>query len=224
MNEARSLLRKESHGVLATISLDLPGYPFGSLTPYSLDEQANPVVLVSDIAQHTKNMKADSRVSLTVIENGDQNSGRLTFVADAVRVEDDLVAECYFRNYPAAREYGQAHSFGFYKLELKRARYIAGFGKIFWQERGEFLFANPFWGEAEKRVIDHMNSDHQAALIKYCTKYKELTLSCEDQVSMTGIDAEGFDLLLNKTKLRFEFEEEISTSDEARAVLVAMAA
>ncbi|MBT6843654.1 MAG: HugZ family protein [Candidatus Melainabacteria bacterium] len=224
MNEARSLLRQEAHGVLATISLDLPGYPFGSLTPYSLDQQGNPIILVSDIAQHTKNIQADSRVSLTVVENGDQNSGRLTFVADATRVEDDLVAESYFKHYPSARHYGEAHSFGFYRLELKRARYIAGFGKIFWVEPDEFLQTNPFWGEAEKRVVDHMNADHANALVKYCTKYKELSIADEDQLSMTGIDAEGFDLLLNKMKLRFEFEEEISTSDEARAVLVAMAA
>ena len=224
MNEARSLLRQEAHGVLATISLDLPGYPFGSLTPYSLDERCNPIILVSDIAQHTKNIKADSRISLTVVEDGDQNSGRLTYVADAIRVEDDLVADGYFRNYPAARQYGQAHSFGFYRLELKRARYIAGFGKIFWVEPDEFLQTNPFWGEAEKRVVDHMNADHADALVKYCTKYKELSITEEDQLAMTGIDAEGFDLLLNKTKLRFEFKEVISTSDEARSVLVAMAA
>ena len=222
MNEARSLLRKQSHGVLATVSLELPGYPFGSLTPYSLDQNASPIILVSDIAQHTKNMKADPKVSLTVLEDsdGEQNKGRLTFVADAVKVEDELVAESYYRNYPAAREYSSAHSFSFYRLELKRARYIAGFGKIFWVD--EFSLKNPFWGETEKKIVDHMNSDHQEAMSKYCKNYKKLEVATEDELSMTGIDSEGFDLVLNKAKLRFEFEQAISTAEEARNTLVAM--
>ena len=65
---ARQLFLQESFGVLSTISVDLPGYPFGSVTPYCADEQGRPVLYISHIAQHTRNILADSRVSLTVFE------------------------------------------------------------------------------------------------------------------------------------------------------------
>src|SRR6185436_5172720 len=92
-NAARTLLLEESFGVLSTVSLDLPGYPFGSVTPYCLDRQCRPVVYISPIAQHTRNIMADSRVSLTVIEKSDsgdvQAHGRLTYIADAIQVDGD---------------------------------------------------------------------------------------------------------------------------------------
>ena len=66
---ARELLLKHSYGVLSTISVDVSGYPFGSVTPYCADEQCRPVIYISRIAQHTKNIIADSRVSLTVVED-----------------------------------------------------------------------------------------------------------------------------------------------------------
>ena len=81
-NEARRLFLQQSFGVLSTISLDVPGYPFGSVTPYCADRQCRPVIYISRIAQHTRNVLADPRVSLTILEHGDsddvQARGRLT--------------------------------------------------------------------------------------------------------------------------------------------------
>src|SRR5436190_6259417 len=106
---ARRLLLQESFGVLSTISLDVPGYPFGSVTPYCLDEQCRPVIYISHIAQHTRNIVADSRVSLTVVENGGpsndvQAQGRITCMANAELVQDaslSAVRERYFRYFPS---------------------------------------------------------------------------------------------------------------------------
>src|SRR6266566_1497056 len=85
---ARELFLQQSSGVLATLSIDVPGYPFGSVTPYCVDNQCRPVIYISHIARHTKNIIADSRVSLTVVEdNGGsddvQAQGRVTCIADA---------------------------------------------------------------------------------------------------------------------------------------------
>jgi len=66
---ARDLLLQESFGVLSTMSLDVPGYPFGSVTPYCVDDECRPLIYISHIAQHTRNIIADPRVSLTVVEN-----------------------------------------------------------------------------------------------------------------------------------------------------------
>src|SRR5213078_3173019 len=105
-NEARRLFLQQSFGVLSTISLDVPGYPFGSITPYCADRQCRPVIYISSIAQHTQNILADPRVSLTVLENADsgdvQARGRLTCIANArpLSPDEDDVRERYFRYFP----------------------------------------------------------------------------------------------------------------------------
>lgn len=142
ITKARNLLLNESHGVLSTHALDMPGYPFGSLVPYSTDSCGQPVILISDIAQHTKNIKANNKVSLTIVEPGQENvqaHGRLTYIADVKEAKDPAVQERYFNDFPEARRYGEAHNFGFYILELVRARFIGGFGAIFWIEKDELL-------------------------------------------------------------------------------------
>src|SRR5262245_52832421 len=89
---ARSLFLSRSFGVLSTISLDVPGYPFGSLTPYCVDRAGNPVIYTSFIAQHTKNFLADSKVSLTVVEAATDSTdiqayGRVTCIGDVQRID-----------------------------------------------------------------------------------------------------------------------------------------
>jgi putative heme iron utilization protein len=149
MNEtdiARQLLLEQTFGVLSTISLDVPGYPFGSVTPYCVDRHCRPVIYISTIAQHTRNILADPRVSLTVFEgNGDpdgvQARGRLTFVANARRTRKDEadVHERYFRYFPSSRQYEKTHDFEFFLLEPVRIRFIGGFGRIYWLEPDEFM-------------------------------------------------------------------------------------
>src|SRR5688572_14619929 len=136
-NAARALMLTESFGVLSTISVDVEGYPFGSVTPYCMDRMCRPIIYISPIAQHTKNIVADSRVSLTVIENGAsedvQAQGRVTCLANAIQSDDDRDAsERYFRHFPSSRQYDRTHAFNFFRLELVRVRFIGGFGQIFW--------------------------------------------------------------------------------------------
>jgi heme oxygenase (biliverdin-IX-beta and delta-forming) len=221
IHAARALFLKESFGVLSTISLDVPGYPFGSIVPYCLDELCRPVIYISHIAQHTKNIVADSRVSLTVMErnvNSDdvQAHGRVTCIANAQSIgsHESEVRERYFRYFPSTRQYEQTHDFAFFRLELVRVRFIGGFGQIYWVEPSEFLTQNPFSFQQELRVIDHMNKDHADALRHYAGGAPAV---------MTGIDAEGFDLLLSGKKLRLEFETPVRDMEQARQALIAMA-
>lgn len=218
---ARTLFLKEGFGVLSTISLDVPGYPFGSIVPYCADELCRPVIYISHIAQHTKNILADSRVSLTVMEknlNSDdvQAHARLTCIANAQSIGDHEsdVRERYFRYFPSARQYEQTHDFAFFRLELVRMRFIGGFGQIFWVEPREFITQNPFSFQQELRIIEHMNKDHADALRHYAGGAPSV---------MTGIDAEGFDLIASDKKLRLEFETPVHNMEEARQALVAMA-
>src|SRR5436309_13298251 len=99
-----------SFGVLSTISIDMPGYPFGSVTPYCVDNQCRPIIYISHIAQHTRNILADSRVSLTVVEgsggsNDVQARSRDTCVANYRPTGDEGAdaRERYFRYFPSAQ-------------------------------------------------------------------------------------------------------------------------
>jgi heme iron utilization protein len=219
-NAARALLLQESFGVLSTVSLDLPGYPFGSVTPYCTDRMCRPIIYISHIAQHTKNIVADSRVSLTVVEKGTsddvQAQGRVTCIGDARPVDrgDDDVRERYFRYFPSARQYERTHDFEFFRVELVRVRFIGGFGQIFWVEPAGFMVANPFSPAEEARIVQHMNKDHADALSRYVGG---------GPAEMAGIDGEGFDVLQARKRVRIPFATPVKNMEEARKALVEMA-
>jgi heme iron utilization protein len=217
---ARRLFHQESFGVLSTNSLDLPGYPFGSVTPYCADAAGEPIIYISRIAQHTKNIQADRRLSLTVVDsasnsNDVQARGRLTLIGDGVPVESHVsgISERYFRYFPEARQYEQTHDFLFFRIELVRIRFIGGFGRIHWIDPDDFRLANPFSAIQESRIVGHMNDDHAAALRHY---------TGGGAATMTGIDSDGFDVLVEGRKRRITFDRPVHTMEEAREALVAM--
>ncbi len=154
------------------MSLELPGYPFGSVTPFVMTHEGELVIFVSSIAQHTRNMRADSKVSLTAVEPGSGNKqalGRVTVVGDAVAVPEpalESVSKRYFRFFPEAEEYVGTHDFSFYWIESRRIRYIGGFGQIFWIEAEQWRQRTPEWAPEEQGILDHMNEDHADALAR----------------------------------------------------------
>jgi putative heme iron utilization protein len=123
------------------------------------------------------------------------------------------------RYFPSAESYFETHDFSFYRIRLRRARFIGGFGQIFWIEPDAMLVKNPF-RETERGIVKHMNRDHQKALVHYCKVLGGVEV---ESVTMTGIDSEGFDMLADKRKLRIDFDSPIQTAEEARAALVKLA-
>jgi putative heme iron utilization protein len=150
-----------------------------------------------------------------------QATSRLTWIGDAEPVDpsDSDTRDRYLHYFPSAESYFETHDFSFYRLGLRRARFIGGFGQIFWIEPDAMLVKNPF-RETEKGIVEHMNRDHQQALFHYC---KLVDRDGVESVTMTGIDGEGFDLLADKHKLRMDFDAAIHTTEEARATLVRLA-
>ncbi len=199
----RRLLRTVDSGILSTMSRELPGYPFGSVTPYMTTLEGEVVIYVSGIAQHTANMKGDPKVSLTVIEQGSGNQqalGRVTVIGDAGLVpeaETDRVAQRYFRFFPEAEGYAGTHDFAFYWIEPQRVRYIGGFGKIFWIEKDEWRLATPQWAPGEQGIIDHMNADHADALERIVAAFApggskgQGSSAAEEAPRLIAVDPEG---------------------------------
>lgn len=221
--EARKLLKENNFGVLSTISIDVDGYPFGSVTPYCLSNNLEPMLLISNIAQHTKNIIRNPKVSLTVfgtdIKGDVQENGRVTYIGDAIKTENEEEKEKYSIYFPNSKGYFSFHDFSLYKIVLKRIRFIGGFGSIFWVDKDEFYLENPLLS-VEKRIIEHMNNDHKDSIIKYCRVFKGLSVS---DAYISGIDSEGFDVIADDKFLRFAFDEPVTDAGKARQVLVKMA-
>lgn len=225
--KARDLFLSEYQGILSTHSVDVPGYPFGSVVPYCVGKSGLPVILISTIAQHTKNILANHKVSLTVTEGDADDSqivGRVTYLGDAELLENNDCdsIERYYHYFSQSRDYHLTHDFNFYVIKPVRVRFIKGFGQIYWIEKDDFLLANPFSFDEEKQMLDHMNADHLDAIRHYCDlctiHYKEPQLP-----EMVGIDSEGFHLRVGSRIHRINFIEPVTTAGAVRKALVDMA-
>jgi hypothetical protein len=224
---ARRLVRSADSGVLSTMSLELPGYPFGSVTPYAMTREGSVAVYVSSIAQHTHNMRNDAKVCLTVAaERGGENQqavGRVTVVADASEVpahESGAVAERYFGFFPEARAYAGSHDFAFYRLAPRRVRFIGGFGRIFWVEPEEWIVPAPEWSSTERAIVDHMNDDHAEALRAIAAAHGAAQPGAAELVAL---DVEGFHVRADSGIHYVPFPSPCLTSDQVRASMIELA-
>lgn len=221
--EARRFLHATRSAVLSTHSARFQGYPFGSIAPFVLDHDGNPLILISTIAEHTKNIQADPRVSLIAFEPNAadfQASGRLTLIGNAEIVADDDIAarERYLRYFPQARQYFDTHDFRLYRILVQQARYIGGFGKIHWIAASHLRPPANQLAQQESAIIEHMNTDHADSLRAYCRHWHQIEPL---QARMLGIDTDGFDVLADGLMLRFTFEQAVTDAESARAAMVA---
>ncbi len=224
---ARRLVRAQQSGVLATISRntaqEIEGFPFGSVAPFMLDHRGCPVILVSTLAEHTKNMAADARVSLIVqpFSADMQTTGRVTVLGSAVRLDDkSALGPRYLRFHPQAESYFAMHDFNFYRIEPLRIRYIGGFGQIHWLQPAQYLLPDSVLAAQEDDILAHMNLDHAATLCAYCQKVHGVTTT---SASMISLDPDGFDVRANGNVLRFDFDTPVVNAQQARQALVALA-
>lgn len=220
--EARRFVRAQQHGVLSTLSQRLEGYPFGSVSPFITDLAGCPVILISDIAEHSKNIQSDPRVSLIVqpFSADMQETARATIVGRAQRLPDkDGLGPRYLRHFPQAETYFAMHDFHFYRIEPVRVRWIGGFGKIHWIEANAYLAETGRLGEAEASILEHMNADHADSLKACCRHVLGLEV---EAVEMIGIDPDGFDLRADSRVHRIEFAQPVTDATAARQALVAL--
>jgi heme iron utilization protein len=129
--EIRAWLGAATHATLATLNADdvLPGFPYGSLVPYALDENDLPLLWLSDLAVHTKNLRVDARCSLLVVDPEAVDplaSWRVTLIGRAI-IDDATGKARFFARHPEASALPGFHA---WKIHVEGARYIAGFGKM----------------------------------------------------------------------------------------------
>jgi putative heme iron utilization protein len=200
---ARTLLATARHGVLSTLSVSADGYPFGSLTPYLIDDAGRITIYISFIAEHYRNLAQDPRASLLVADPfGDfdpQAHARATVLlrfAPIPESEVPAITQAYEARFPASINYAIAHNFTFMRGEVTQVRWIGGFGAIAWIDKESFGQACPDpLAATALEIVNHMNADHRDALVDIVRG-----LSSHDpegkQVTLVGISSAGLSLRL----------------------------
>jgi putative heme iron utilization protein len=224
---ARRLIRSCERAALGT---NFDGRPYVSLVIAACDIDASPLLLLSDLAQHTRNIVANPAVSLLFDGTGefpDPLTGpRLTVLGRAERCEDSRAAARFAARHPSSAGYAGFADFHLYRVEIERGHLVAGFGRISWVEQGELKFAADAsaLAAAEPEIVEHMNTDHADAVALYAEK---LLGRQGAGWRMAGIDPDGLDLRrpmeAGGETARLEFTRPVLTPAQARAVLVELA-
>lgn len=219
--EARRLLRRFRTGVAGTRGVRYETYPYTAALPFCTDQQGRIVVLVSHLSEHTRGFARDAHVSFTVSpSNPDfRPEARQTVLGHISEHDDTAAAARYLRFFPDNARFLEIGGFRFYAIEPHHVRLIAGFGSAHWIS-GSSVLAEPYpLADAEQDILSHMNNDHRDSLIQYCRHGHDVAVS---DAEMLGIDCDGFDLRANDRILRFDFDTEVRTAEQARMALVAL--
>lgn len=226
---ARRVVRGADFATLATSAAGEAGWPYASLVMVACDHDGTPILLMSDLAEHARNIAADPRVSL--LFDGTQNAGsraaeapldapRVTVMGRATRSENARQRARYLARNPSAERFADFADFHVYALEVTRAHLVQGFGKVRWMEASALLCDTAGADElvaAEAGIVAHMNDDHADAIDLYA---QILLGRAGSGWRMTGIDPEGCDLRREAAVARLDFERPIADATAARTILV----
>ncbi|MGA2369314.1 MAG: HugZ family protein [Candidatus Korobacteraceae bacterium] len=228
---ARTLVYLGRIGSLSTLSRKQPGFPFGSVMPYGLDQHGRPIFLVSTMAMHTQNLRADSRASLLVTQpdaSGDPlGASRVTAIGNVRAIPEPDVAqarELYLKRYANSKYWVDFEDFSFYRLDVVDVYYVGGFGVMGWVAVSEYDLAQPDpLADAASEILQHMNADHKDALVLLARAFAGIE---SQEAAMTSVDRLGFHVRLKMPDgmrgARIAFLREVSSPAETRKVLVEM--
>jgi len=221
---ARSLLRRSRQGALATLMAG-SGDPYCSLVNVASHADGSPILLVSRLALHTRNILGDSRVSLMLDERaeGDPLEGSRIMLAgraeEASADDLEILRRRYLNAHPSAEAFVSFKDFSFFRIRPGGVHLVAGFGRIVDLKPEQFLTDISDAAallEAEQGAIDHMNADHRDAMNLYATK---LLGAGPADWRCTGCDPDGIDMQAGTTMLRLDFPRRIATPAALRQML-----
>jgi heme iron utilization protein len=222
---ARHILRTALKGSLATLDQET-GHPYASLVLTATEPDGSPILLISRLARHTRNLQGEARTSLLLDATnglGDPLAGgRVTLLGEARPSRSPTALERFLARHPSAQAYAGFGDFSVYQVSVAGAHFVGGFGKIVDLTPAQLLIevadAEPLISAAGD-VIAHMNSDHSEAVALYAT---ELAGARSGPWRLSGIDPEGLDLQLEELAVRIAFAERVLTPEQARSALIAL--
>jgi putative heme iron utilization protein len=232
--EARALVARERHGVLCTVHAAEGAWPFGSVVPYAVQAGGDPVIWISTIAEHTRNLSVEPRCCLFVSDSSRlddvQAAPRVALLARAAVLAGSAAATAgntYFERFPRSRDMESAHGFSFHVLHVERVRWIAGFGSMGWLDRAGWTRATADLLEPYAAAIaEHLNEDHAEALAEFAAHVAGAKIAA---ARVTGVDTAGLTLDVTPAgrgaaprSVFVPFPAPCATPDEARKAVIAL--
>jgi heme iron utilization protein len=218
----RGLGRRALQATLAT--LDRSGGPYASLVLVATDSAGAAVLLISELAVHTRNLKGDARASIlfdgTAGYTEPLTGPRASVMGPFERCEDESAMRRFLARHPSAEQYAGFRDFAFYRQRPEHAHLVAGFGRIQDVAGADLQVAVAELSAAEPDILAHMNEDHAEAIGLYATK---LLGQPAGRWRMIALDPEGCDLRLGGQTARLDFARTLANAEEARAELVRLA-
>ncbi len=229
---AVTLVAQAKTGTLSTLSVEPTGFPYGSFVTFGF-EDGSPIFLISELAEHTKNLRGESRCSLLVAEPGEGDPlarGRVTMVGRCRELqagaEQVAAREAFLSANPRASYYVDFTDFSLWKLDVEQVRYIGGYGRMSWVDAADWSAAEPDpMSVHAPGIVQHMNEDHPDALVLYCKAFSKAQRV--EEATMVGIDRYGFEMSAMTPEgprpIRVAFDAPISSPGDSRDRLVELA-
>ncbi len=222
----RRLMREARFGALGTLEAD--GAPYASLVAVAPDAEGAPTLLLSGLARHTRNLQRDPRASLLLAagEAGDPLNAPRTSLLGRMELQPEADARARFlARHPEAEGYADFADFAFYRLALREAHLVEGFGRIVTLPASGLLTdwdgAQPV-REAVGGVISHMNQDHADAIALYARVLLGEPEGPDGAWRMVGLDPDGCEIAAGEKVRRLDFPQRVTDVAAVRQVLVAL--
>jgi len=218
-------------GSLSTLSRKQPGFPFGSVMPYGLDDHGRPIFLVSTMAMHTQNLQADPHASVLVTQQDSDGeplgASRVTLLGNVLPVPEPELAEArklYLERHANSKYWVDFEDFSFYRMDVVDVYYVGGFGVMGWVSAPDYDRSQPDpLADSMAEIIQHMNTDHKDALVLLARTFAHID---SREATMTAVDRLGFHVRLKTAEgmrgARIAFLREVSSPSETRKILVEM--
>jgi heme iron utilization protein len=229
----RTLAAQATAATLSTLAREPHGFPYGSLVTVAVDGAGRPLLLLSELAEHTGNLHAQPEASVLLTEplgGHDQPLalGRVTLIGPCAKVPGPELAgvrDAFLRQQPSAQYYVDFKDFAFYRVEPIALRYVGGFGRMSWVSPDDYRAAEPDpLATAASGILTHMNGDHADAVLAYARALAGIASATS--AAMTAVDRYGFELAATTPEgprpARLEFDTAVATADDVRQVLIAM--
>ncbi len=201
------LLHRTGVGTLATHLREPQGFPYPTVLPFATDARHRPVVLVSRLAEHTRNLQADPRAGFLVADapDGDVLNGqRVTLIGRFEPLEPTPALVARFVRYHAdAARYLALGDFSFWRMAIERLRYIGGFGAMGWLDA------------ADLDPLEPLPSDVEDALVDGFARHPQRPASLE----LAGVDRYGADLKIDGKRVRYPFDAPLLSDRAFEAAL-----
>lgn len=226
---ARRLMRGTGKAALATALArdDAPGWPYASLVTVATAHDGSPILLLSGLSDHCRNLAADTRASLlfdgTAGFANPQQGPRVTILGRIERSDDPGDRARFLARHPAAALYADFGDFAFWRLRMARAHYVGGFATAVWVEAP--IEADPpaarRLAAAEADILGHMNEDHPHMIALLAERMLD---EAGDGWRMVGVDCDGCDLARGERLARLHFDAPVDGPEAVRKALITLAA